>query len=107
MSILISILLINWILVTVEGLNNWNIFNIKKTSPSRSSSDIVKSEIISLLPQTNRGLKAEVNANIVDSIKRISTLPSSDRAKASVDGKWKLLWTTEKVSVSLINFMST
>lgn len=95
---LMLLLNLNWIVVKVEGLNSWNIFK-SKISPSRPISDILQSEIISLLPQTNRGLQEQRKAEIIDSIKRISMLPCAERSKANIDGKWKLLWTTEKVSL--------
>ena len=84
----------------VKALNNWRPFQSIKPS-SQSSLDILKSEILNLISDTNRGLSELNKDEIIKSIQQVSKLPTKEREKGSVDGQWKLLWTTEKVIFSL------
>ena len=67
-------------------------------SSPKSISKIIEKDLLPLISQTNKGLNSANNNEIIQSIENVKSLVKSKKSKpVSINGKWRLLWTTEKV----------
>ena len=89
-KILSTICLLLQILLSIALFN----FN----SSPKSLSKIIEKDLLPLISQTNKGLNDANNNEIIQSIVNVKSLVKSKKTKPlSINGKWRLLWTTEKV----------
>ena len=72
------------------------------TRDSKSIPLIIENEIIPLVANTRRGLDSSKNPQVIDIIEKIKAKSSSKSYATAVNGKWKVAWTTEKVSYSIV-----
>ena len=67
-------------------------------SSPKSLSKIIEKDLRPLISQSKLGLNNANNNEIIQSIENVKSLVKSKKVKPlSINGKWRLLWTTEKV----------